>query len=215
MTNIPWTPDDEEARRLLNDRIDTYDLDPDPSGLWEAFIRWLNELLSVDVDPSGAGSIVLQVVLIVAVGVLIFLLIKFFRPSVSPHASTDESQLVDPAIPAEQYFANAERYLVSGELHQAFIHAYRSMVRQGQQRQLVEVTPSTTATTFGWALGALLASHSKAINQASSEFNRIVYGGSTPNRQDVESMMQLARTVQTAQPQAAHPHDDPARLIPR
>ncbi|GAA2026653.1 hypothetical protein GCM10009720_02970 [Yaniella flava] len=215
MTATPWTPNDDEARHLLDERIETYDLTPDPSGLWQAFIRWLNELLSLDVDPSGPGTIVLQVLLIVAVGVLIFLFIKFFRPSVSPDASTDESQLIDPAIPAEQYFANAERYLASGELHQAFIHAYRAMVRHAQQRQLVEVTPSTTATTFGWALSAVLASHRDAINHASSEFNRVIYGGTTPNRQDVESMMQLARSVQTARPQAAHPHDDPARLIPR
>lgn len=214
MSSIPWTPDNDDARRLLNDRIDSYDVD-DSIGLWERLIRWLNEALTLDVDPSGAGSFVIQALLIAAVVVLVFLLVRYFRPSASPNAPTEDPRLVDPAIAAEEYFDNARHYLASGELDQAYIHAYRFMVRHAQQRQLVEVTPSTTATMFGWSLGAVLPGHRDAINHASTEFNRIVYGGVTPSREAVTTMMQLAQAIQTAQPQTSSPHNDPARLIPR
>lgn len=214
MSSIPWTPDDEDARRLLTERIDSYDVD-DSLSIWERLIRWLNEALTLDVDPSGAGSIVIQVLLAIAVVVLIFLLIRYFRPSVSPGTSPEESQLVDPAIAADEYFDHAQRYLASGEMEQAYIHAYRAIVRRAQQRALVDVTPSTTATTFGWALGAVLPNHREAINEASAGFNQVVYGTTTPSREAVATTMQLAQTVQSAHPQHPNPHADPARLIPR
>lgn len=214
MSSTPWTPNDDDARRLLDDRIDSYDVDASV-GLWERFMRWLNDALSLSVDPAGAGSFVIQAILIIAVAVLIFFVVRYFRPSASPSASGAGTELVDSAITAEEYFNNAQRYLDSGELDQAYIHAFRFMVRHAQQHQLVEVTPSTTATTFGWSLGAVLPSHRNAINDASMEFNTIVYGGSMPTRAAVTNMLQLAQAIQTAQPQFPTPHDDPARLIPR
>lgn len=214
MSSTGWTPNDEEARRLLTERIDSYDVDGSLS-IWERFIRWLNEAFTLNVDSSGAGSVVILVLLAAAVAVLVFLLIRYFRPSVSPKSAADDAQLVDSSIAAEEYFESARRYLASGELDQAYIHAYRSIVRNVQQRQLVEVTPSTTATTFGWTLGAVLPGHRDAINDASSGFNRVVYGSTTPSRDAVATVMQLAQAVQTAQPQAYNPHNDPTRLIPR
>lgn len=214
MSTIPWTPDDEEARRLLTERIDSYDVD-DSIGLWERFLRWLNDALTLDIETSGAGSFVIQALLIVAVVVLVVLLLRYFRPSARPDVDADDRHLVDPAIAAEQYFDNAQHYLASGELDQAYLHAYRFMVRQAQQRQLVEVTPATTATLFGWSLGAVFPNHREAINQASIEFNRVVYGGTMPSHEAVTGLLDLAQTVQTTQPQASNPHQDPARLIPR
>lgn len=214
MSSTGWTPNNDEARRLLTERIDSYDVDGSLS-IWDRLIRWLNEALTLNVDSSGAGSVVILVLLAAAVAVLVFLLIRYFRPSVSPKSAAEDAQLVDSSIAAQEYFESARRYLASGELDQAYVHAYRSIVRNAQQRQLVEVTPSTTATTFGWALGAVLPGHREAINEASSGFNRVVYGSTAPSRDAVATIMQLAQAVQTTQPQAYNPHNDPARLIPR
>lgn len=213
MMSTFWTPDDDEARRLLTERIDSYDVDGSLS-LWERFLRWLSESLSISVDSSGPGSIIIVVLLVAAVAVLLFLLFRYFRPSVSPTTANDP-ELVDSSIAAEEYFASAKRYLASGALDQAYAHAYRSIVRNAQQRQLVEVTPSTTATTFGWSMGAILPNHRDALDEASSGFNRVVYGSTTPTRDAVETVMQLAQSLKVAQPQAYNPHNDPARLIPR
>lgn len=209
-----WRPSDEEARQLLTERIDSYDVD-DSLSIWERLFRWLNDALALNVDAAGTGNVVVTVLLIAAVAVLVFLLFRYFRPSAVPDADTAESQLVDPAIAAEQYFTDAQRYLASGDLDQAYIHAYRSIVRRAQQRGLVEIAPSTTATVFGWSLGAVLPRHKDAIQQASTGFNQVVYGDTTPEQAAVSEVMQLAQYLQTAQPQAYDPHNDPARLIPR
>ncbi|HIW47528.1 MAG TPA: DUF4129 domain-containing protein [Candidatus Yaniella excrementigallinarum] len=210
----PWTPDDDEARRLLDERIDSYDVD-DAISIWDRFLRWLDDALGVNVDASGTGGVVIQILLVLAVGVVIFVLIRYFRPSVSPDAVDDDEHLVDPTVSAEQYFAQAQSYLEAGQLDQAYIHAYRFMVRLAQQRKLVDVTPSTTATSFGWSLGAVLPGHREDIYAASSQFNQIVYGGSTPSRDAVTAMLHLAQATQNAQPQTPDPQMDPARLIPR
>lgn len=210
----PWTPDDDEARRLLDERIDSYDID-EAISIWDRFLRWLDDLLAVNVDASGAGSFVIQILLVLAVGVVIFVLIRYFRPSVSPDAIDDDEHLVDLTVSAEQYFAEAQRYLEDGQLDQAYIHAYRFMVRLAQQRRLVEVTPATTATSFGWSLGAVLPGHRDDIYAASSQFNQIVYGGTTPSQDSVTAMLHLAHATQSAQPQTPDPQMDPARLIPR
>ena len=77
MMSIPWTPDDDHARRLLDERIESYDVEPAARSWWEHILAWLNDALRLNVDPSGAGSIVIQVILVLAVAVLIFLLIRF------------------------------------------------------------------------------------------------------------------------------------------
>ena len=89
------------------------------------------------------------------------------------------------------------------------------MVRTASERKLTEVTPATTATVFGWSLGSVLPAHRAAINEASDHFNEISYGGAIPSQDQTEAMLNLAAAVTTAQPTAAHPHSDPARLMPR
>lgn len=215
MTTTPWTPNDDQARRLLDDRIDSYDVDPEAMSLWERFVTWLNDVLTFNVDPAGAGSVLLQVLLVAAVVILVFLLLRYFRPAVSPEAQVGNSSLVDPDVSAEQYLADAQRYFAAEELEQAYLHAFRAMVRSADQRQLVEVTPATTATVFGWSLGAVLPTFRTAISEAADEFNSISYGGTVPSRQAITTMLQLAKTVSTTQPGQSSPHTDPARLIPR
>lgn len=212
---IPWTPDDEDARRLLNERIDSFDVDPAGPTLWERLINWLNEALTLSIDPTGTGNVLIQVLLVAAVGLLVFLLIRYFRPAGSPAGSDTTDQLADPSVPAEQYLADAQRYLAADQLAQAYLAAYRFMVRTAAQRGLVEVTPATTATTFGWSLGTVLPGSRREIDEASTEFNRISYGGSTPTRDATQHVLTLANTVATASPQTIDHRADPARLMPR
>ena len=210
---IPWTPDDDEARRLLNERIDSFDIDHAQATLWERLLNWLNEALRLNIDPTGAGSLFLQVLLIIAVGVVGYLLFRYFRPSKTTPDVAD--QLADPTLTAEQYLATAQRQLAAGQLDEAYLAAYRSMVRSAAVREIVEVTPATTATLFGWSLGAVLPDYRDQLEQASTEFNRIIYGGNTPSREATDHVVALAQTVATATPQQAPAHTDPARLIPR
>lgn len=215
MTSIPWTPEDEEARRLLDERIESYDVDPAAMSWWERILQWLNDSLALNVDPSGAGSVIIQVFLIIAVVILVLFLIRFFRPSVSPATQGTTSNLADPNISAAQYLDRAKQCLTDDQLELAYLHAYRGMVRAASERELTEVTPSTTATVFGWSLGSVLPAYRVAISQATDEFNRISYGGAVPSREATESMLQLAVHVVTAQRSAAQPHQDPVRLMPR
>lgn len=214
MTSIPWTPDDDDARRLLNDRIDSYEVDPAAMSWWERVLQWLNDALLLNVDASGAGSVIIQVFLVLAVVILVILLIRFFRPSVSS-VTQAEAQLVDPSISAAQYLDQARQLLASQKLDQAYLQAYRAMVRSTAVRELVEVTPATTATVFGWSLGSVLPSHRIPIHEASEQFNEISYGGGVPTREATSAMINLAQTIAVAQPTATHPHDNPARLMPR
>jgi hypothetical protein len=212
---IPWTPEDDEARRLLDDQIEAFDVDPTAMTWWERFINWLNEALALDIDATGTGNVVIQILLIAAVGVLVFLLVRYFRPSIAPDRPSGGDQLADPTVPAEQYLHQAQQAFEAEEFDQAYLNAYRFMVRSAAQRQLVDVTPATTATVFGWSLGAVLPGYSSAIADASTQFNQISYGGSVPTREATVAMLRLARDAAAAQPQAPSHQHDPARLMPR
>src|SRR5690625_1009869 len=102
MTTTPWTPEDNDARRLLDDRIDSYDVDPENMSLWERIVTWLDDLLAFNVDASGAGGILLKVLLVAAVAVLLFLLFRYFGPSVSPAAQGSVAPLLAPRCSAGQ-----------------------------------------------------------------------------------------------------------------
>lgn len=212
---IPWTPEDDDARQLLDEHIDTYDLDPAGMTLWERIIAWLNDALAINIDPTGTGSVLIQVVLILAVGVLAFLLFRYFRPSLSPAHNRHDDQLADPSVPAEEYLHAAHRLLTAEQFDQAYLQAYRFIVRSASDRGLVEVTPATTATTFGWSLGAVLPAYREALAEVSTEFNRISYGGSIPTREATEAVIQLAQTIATARPPTGSVANDPSRLMPR
>lgn len=212
---IPWTPDDAEARQLLDNRIETFDVDPAAMTLWERFVSWLNDALAINIDPSGAGGVILQVVLVLAVGVMAFLVFRYFRPAVSPAGQDTADQLADPSVSAAQYLHEAQRLLAAEQFDQAFLQAYRYMVRTASQRGLIEVTPSTTATTFGVSLTTVLPQHRQAIFDASAEFNRISYGGSIPTREATDAMFELAKTVAASAPQQPGHHNDALRLMPR
>ncbi len=215
MTSIPWTPDDDDARRLLKDRIESYDVDPAAMSWWERALAWLNDALSLNVDASSTGSIVIQGFLVIAVALLIFFLVRFFRPNATPKTHPADAHLVDPSIAAARYLEQARQLLATGQLDQAYVQAYRAMVQTAVERQLTEVTPSTTATVFGWALGSVLPSYRTAIRVASEQFNNISYGDAVPSSEATESMVHLATTVGTAHPTAAESHSNPARLMPR
>ena len=214
MTSIPWTPDDDDARRLLDERIDSYDVDPTGMSWWERVLQWLNDALKLNVDASGTGNLVTLGFLVLAVVVLAFLLFRFFRPSVSPSQDADEL-LVDPSISAAQYLDQARQLLAAKQLDQAYLQAYRAMVRAASERELTEVTPATTATVFGWSLGGVLPAYRTAIHEASEKFNEISYGSAHPSQQATESIVHLAATVAVATPTTPHPHQNPARLMPR
>lgn len=215
MTSIPWTPNDDEARRLLDERIESYDVEPAAMSWWERVVEWLNDALQLNVDPSGAGSILIQIFLVVALAILVFLLIRFFRPSVSPAAAEAQANLVDPSISAVQYLDRAREHYAAKQFDQAYLQAYRSMVRTASERELTEVTPATTATVFGWTLASILPAYRTAIHEASDQFNEISYGDAIPSRDTTESMLQLAATVTVAQPSNPNPHTNPVRMMPR
>ena len=214
MTSIPWTPNDDDARRLLDERIESYDVDPAAMGWWERVLQWLNEALELNVDPSGAGSMLIQVILVIAVVILVVLLIRFFRPPAAAPKHTD-SRLVDPSVSAAQYLDQARALLATEQLDQAYLQAYRAMVRVAAERDLTEVTPATTATVFGWSLGSVLPSYRIPINEASEKFNEISYGSALPTRDATVAMLKLAETITTAHPSATLPQDNPIRLMPR
>src|SRR5699024_11282210 len=100
---------------------------------------------TLNVGPAGTGIVSIQVLLIAAVGVLIFLLVRYFRPAGATAGSETGDQLADPTVTAEQYLAAAQRYLAAEQLDQAYLAAYRLMVCSAAPRGLGEVAPATTA----------------------------------------------------------------------
>lgn len=215
MTQLPWQPPDDVARRLLDERIDSYEVEATSMTWWERLLAWLDDALSLSTDASGTGGIVLTILLGVAVIVLVWLLVRYFRPSLVETSGQQTAHLVDPSITAEQYLADARRLLANDALDEAYLQAFRSMVRASSQRGLLEVAPSTTATLFGWSLGAVLPDHSQQLNEAAQTFNAISYGGNMPVRSQTEAVVHLAQVVATAQPQSDPDAMSPARLMPR
>lgn len=210
MTPVPWTPEDDEARRILTERVDSYDVDPADITWWERLIGWLNDALSLNVNASGAGSIIIQVLLVIAVAAVVFLLVRYFRPGLAASEHDDVPHLADPNLSAAQYWQSAQQHLAAERFAPAYLDAFRYLVRYATEHQLVEVTPSTTATTFCWSLGAVMPADRDALDAAATEFNAMSYGDWMPNRAQTHAMLQLAQRIATAQPQP-----DPTRLMPR
>lgn len=216
-TAVPLTPDDDYARRTLDEHIEAYDVEPAASTWWERLLAWLNEALQLNVDPAAAGNVATYGLLAVAIGVVVVLLVKYFRvPAPSGDATESAGTLADPAITAQEYLVQAQHQLAAGQWGQASLAAFRCLVRTAAERNLVDITPATTATVFGWHLGIRFPDLQHTITDAATEFNTLSYGAGTPTKHRAETMVKLAQDLGTAQPQPLNPqHQSPARMMPR
>ena len=216
--DVPVDPDDEQARRWLQDELgrgDTPYTEPEVPPWWQDFLDWLRDLLgnadpqvpTTGADTGGAVGIILAVVLVVAalgVAFAIFGLPRLRRRS----TVTGDLFGEDDDRSSRQIRSAAQQAADAGDFTSAVVEVFRSLARDLAERGIVTAFPGTTAREFGRRAGDVFPQTADRLDDAARVFDGVRYLGKAGTEQEWQRMSALAAELRaTRAPRGARAED--------
>jgi hypothetical protein len=171
----------------------------DPSLLERAadrFRSWLGNLLdhAAAASPGGATGLVLIVVAVVAV-------IVALRLGLGPLARTAQATSAvfeERHLTAADYRANADACAADGDYAGAVRERFRAVVRELEERGVLERRPEQTADEAATEAGGVLTALAADLRSAARAFDDVTYGGRQATTETDASIRSLDQHVRAA-----------------
>ena len=205
--DVPVDPDDETARRWLEEELgrDESYTDPELPQWLQDIIDWFRDLLgSSDVevpttgaDTGGAVGIILAVVLVVAalgVAFAIFGLPRLRRRS----KVTGDLFGEDDDRSSAQIRSAAQQAADAGDFTAAVVEVFRSLARDLAERGIVIAFPGTTAREFGRRASDVFPTDAERLDDAARVFDGGRSLGRTGTEEEWRRMSALAAELRAA-----------------
>lgn len=188
----------EAAERELSDPI--YHAD-DPS-LVERVLDWLADRLGALLDglsgvaPGGiAGVLVLLVLAVVAVVAIRLRAGKLVRTR-----RVRDTVLGERVLTAAEHRTASEYALARGDHSTAVTERFRAIVRELEQRAMLEVRGGQTADEIAVAAGAVLPDHAVGMRDGARVFDDVYYGGRRAMAEQYDALAALDSEIRSARP---------------
>lgn len=206
--DIPVDPDDEEARRWLEDELGRDDAtytEPETPQWLQDFLDWLRDLLgSADVeaptpgaDTGGTVGIIIAVVLVVAALVVAFAI--FGLPRLRRRSKvTGDLFGEDDDRSSAQIRSAAQLAADAGDFTSAVVEVFRSLARDLAERGIVIAFPGTTAREFGRRASDVFPADAERLDDAAKVFDGVRYLGRTGTEDEWRRMSALAAELRAA-----------------
>lgn len=209
------TIDPERADELLEQELsDAVYRQFEPSllqRLWTRFSEWLTEL----VDGLGAGSPAAWVSAVLAV-LLVAGAVALAAWVVGPirrrrRLREEVSVVADRRATGEDLLADALHREASGDLRGAVLVGMRSLVRNLEERTLLEAAEGMTAHEVAERAAVLFPQLRGVLDGAATDFDRAAYSMAPTPAAAAQRTTQLARYLRTLEPRLdAAPYPEPA-----
>lgn len=184
--DVPVDPDDEQARRWLEDELargDEQYQPPEAPGWWQDFLDWLERLLTgapeaptPAFETGQAVGIVVAVILIVAILVVAFAIFGLPRLRKRSKVTGDLFGEHDDRS-ALQLRTVAQRAADAGDYTSAVVELFRSLARDLAERGIVVTFPGTTARDFARRTGLVFPPIADRLAEAAAVFDDLRYLG--------------------------------------
>jgi hypothetical protein len=206
--DVPVDPDDEQARRWLEDELGRGDepyQPPEPPGWWQDFLEWLRQLLSgggAEAPTPGfqtgqAVGIVVIVILIVAILAVAFVI--FGLPRLRKRSKvTGDLFGEDDDRSAAQLRTAAQQAADAGDYTAAVVELFRSLARDLAERGIVVTFPGTTARDFSRRTGLVFPPTAERLADAAVVFDDLRYLGGIGTREQWQRMSALDAELRAA-----------------
>jgi hypothetical protein len=206
---VPVDPDDEQARRWLEEELGRGDAEyqpPEVPGWWQDFINWIRSLF----EGSGGAEaptpgfqtgqtvgIVILIVLLVAMLVVAFAI--FGVPRLRKRSKvTGDLFGEDDDRSALQLRTAAQQAADAGDYTQAVIELFRSLARDLAERGIVLTFPGTTARDFARRTGLVFPPAAERLEAAAVVFDDLRYLGGVGTREQWRRMSVLDAELRAA-----------------
>lgn len=199
---VPVRPDDDEARRLLQEELaKTAYREAEPSLLeraWGAFLNWLGELLGqIRGVDAGLGTILLAVGAVVVVAVAILLIKprlnarRRHEPAVF-EASTRRS--------AQLHRSAADAAAQNSDWDEALTERFRAITRSAEERVIIDEQVGRTAVEVARQLQGLFDAQAGDLDWLALRFNEVHYGARPATQADYQRTEDLDLVLLRSQP---------------
>jgi hypothetical protein len=206
--DVPVDPDDEQARRWLEDELgrgDEPSQPPEAPGWWQDFLEWLRQLLAgggAETPTPGfqTGQTVGIVVLIILIAaILIVAFVIFGLPRLRKRSKvTGDLFGEDDDRSASELRTAAQQAADAGDYTSAVVELFRSLARDLAERGIVVTFPGTTARDFSRRTGLVFPSAAERLVDAAVVFDDLRYLGGVGTREQWQRMSALDAELRAA-----------------
>ena len=196
-------PEADEARRWARDELARSDYNTDPS-LWERFWVWVTERLAdfSELNAAAPANLV-PIIVVLAVAVLLGVALYLGGPlRARRRVARGESFAVfdDDDADAAGFTAAADEAARRGDWPVAVLMRFRAIIRDLDERGVLDDVPGMTAREASAAGGARLPDHQRPLRWAGELFDAVCYGSARPGAREDEHLRALAADVASARP---------------
>lgn len=207
IADVPVDPDDEQARRWLEDELGRGDesYEPaEPPGWWQDFLDWLERLLAGGSEaPTPAvqtgQTVGIVVVILAIVVVLVIAFVIFGLPRLRKRSKvTGDLFGEDDERSAQELRTVAQQAADAGDFTSAVIELFRSLARDLAERGIVVTFPGTTARDFARRTGLVFPAAAERLGEAAAVFDDLRYLGGVGTRDQWRRMSALDAELRAA-----------------
>jgi hypothetical protein len=199
--DIPVMIGREEAQRLARIELAKPEYSHSDETFIQRIIAWILERISSVLDRVTTTSPLtwFGIVGLVTVAVLVVIAIRR-RTGALGRGARDTSLVAGEVRTARQYRDEAERFATAGAWAEAVRARLRAIVRDLEERDLVDARPGRTADEIARDAGAALPSVAGDLHSGARTFDDVWYGGRTADSATYAAFVDLDSAVAAARP---------------
>lgn len=203
--DVPVLPDEEEARRWMEEELSRPVYEEAEPGLTEralaALAEWLDSVLS-GLEAAGPVTGVLVVAVIAAVVLLLVVLVVRPRLNASPAGSRPvfDDEAASTAVDHRRLARDAAG---RSDWNEALTQLLRAMIRSAEERVVLDPVPGQTATEAASRLVGAYPDDAADIRWLAERFNEVRYGNAHATAADAARAQDLDARLLSAAPAAA------------
>ena len=199
--DVPITLGRDEAQRLARIELANPIYSGDEEPWFQKAFRWLLDRISSLLDAVGGSSPLgwFGLLGILALVVLVIVVVRRRTGPLSRGASPDEL-FASGDRSAADFRAEAERFAASGAWAEAVRARLRAVVRDLEERGVVDARPGRTADEIARDAGRALPSAAADLRAAARLFDDVWYGGRTADSTSYDRLVAVDSAVAAARP---------------
>lgn len=198
----PLQPGRDEAARAAQDELAKGIYQAAQPSLLDRVIAWLQDKYSEFSNqvarsvPGGIWGLILLVLLVI----LVVVLIRWRVGGLARSATQRPEVFGGSAQTSAQYRAAADRAAAAGRFDEAVLERFRAVVRQLEERVIIDERAGRTADEAARDGGRMLPDCAQRLAVGADTFDDIAYGLLPARTEDDQAMRALDEAVRVARP---------------
>ncbi|ANZ42222.1 hypothetical protein BBK82_46115 [Lentzea guizhouensis] len=190
-SDVPVDLDRDEARdAAVRELSDPSYVSDDPNPL-ERVLQWVLDRLGELFAGAGGMSGITAVTIIVAVVVLVVIIIRLRTGRTGRALRSGAKVFGDTTMTAAEHRAAAERAAAAGDLAEAVRERFRAVVRELEQRGVLDARAGRTVDEVALEAGRALPVLADDLRGAAVQFDDVWYGGRTATEQGYRQVVSV------------------------